>query len=182
MRGSFLWSSFIGISVLGAQLPARYVIKGDVLSFLWREQRLAGEYRLFQWAPPFIASVERHRWEGLTLLTSVSYFRLLPRRGAVIRTGVRYYFRKPAYSPEGLWGGIHLAGGIWGVRSEPSSGTVTGGLTVGYQHIFHQAYGGVVEPYLLIEPYFRSAVPFRPIQVGVYVGFASRRWQRRNLH
>lgn len=175
------WSSLLYISWLFAQLPARYGVKGDALSFLWREYRAWGEYRLFQWAPPFISSVDRHRWDGMTAILGMSYFRRLPLRGGIMRVGLRYYPQKPAYSPQGLWVGLHLAAGLWNARRERPLLAFAPGLTIGYQYIFGQAYGALVEPYVMIEPYLRRGFPFRPVQVGINVGFASRRWDRRML-
>lgn len=175
------WSSLVWLGWLSAQLPARYAVKADALSFLWREHRVWGEYRLFQWAPPFIASVDRHRWDGMTAILGLSYFRRLPLRGGIMRLGLRYYPLKPAYSPEGLWIGLHIAGGFWNARRERALFSTAPGLTIGYQHIFRQGYGALVEPYILIEPHFRRDAPFRPFQPGVNVGFASRRWDRRLL-
>ncbi|GIV24816.1 MAG: hypothetical protein KatS3mg026_0508 [Bacteroidia bacterium] len=176
--GLWAWSS--GLLVWG-QLPARYVLKADILSPLWREYRLAGEYRLFRWAPPFIASVERHRWEGLTGWAALSYYRRWPQRGALLRLGARYYPLRTAYTPEGLWVGLHGAVAGRAPRSEPTRWAAGFGLTVGYQHLFHQAYGAAVEPYLLLEGLFGGQKAFSPFQVGLNVGFASRRWDRRNL-
>jgi hypothetical protein len=179
--GGVAWSEIALLGLLWGQLPARYVIKGDALSFLWREYRIAGEYRLFRWAPPFIASVERHRWEGLTLLLSTSYYRRLPHRGALARIGARYYFHRPAYAPEGLWAGVHITTGGSAARQEVTRWVIGGGLTVGYQHIFHQAYGGTVEPYLLLDLVGGRAKWVFPFQIGLQVGFAARKWNRRNL-
>lgn len=172
-----------GISIwlvpLWAQLPVRYGIRADLASFIWREQRFWGEYRLFQWAPPFIATVERARWEGLTAIIGLSYFRRLPWRGAVARMGLRYYFLRPAYSPHGVWAGILGGIGVWGARSEKPLLAPLAGLAVGYQHIFYQGYGATVEPFLLLEPRWRKGAPFAPLQLGLGVGFGSRRWDRR---
>ncbi|MCS6895167.1 MAG: hypothetical protein NZZ60_03330 [Bacteroidia bacterium] len=162
-------------------MPARYVLKADALSFLWREYRLTAEYRLFRWAPPFIASVERHRWDGLTFILSGSYYRRLPTRGGIGRIGVRYYVWRPAYSPQGFWVGLHGAGQAWGLRGEKPSFAFAPGLTLGYQHIFRQAYGGIVEPHLLLEPRIFRLAPFAIFQFGLNVGFAARHWERRNL-
>jgi len=164
-----------------AQLPARYVLKADVLGPLWREYRLMGEYRLFRWAPPFIASVERHRWEGLTFILSGSYYRRWPARGGGLRIGGRYYFLQPNYAPHGLWAGLHGALAGFGARGEKTYWAAGAGLTIGYQHLFRQAYGGCIEPYLLLELLGGRKKPFFPFQVGLNVGFASRRWERRNL-
>ncbi|MCS7188996.1 MAG: hypothetical protein NZ933_04280 [Bacteroidia bacterium] len=178
MRPVHLWSS---ISILLAQLPVRYALKADVLSFLWREYRVSGEYRLFQWAPPFIASVERAKWEGLTIICQGSYYRRLPYWGAIIRLGLRYYFLRRNYAPEGLWGGMHLGGSSIVVPDEKMKGGAGGGIGIGYQHVFHQGYGGIIEPYLLIEGIFSRYKGFCPIQMGINVGLASRKWNRRNL-
>ncbi|MEN3040186.1 MAG: hypothetical protein ABDH66_01425 [Bacteroidia bacterium] len=175
-----LWSS-VGLPLLWGQLPARYVLKADALSFIWREYRLSVEYRLFRWAPPFIASVERHKWDGLTLVVGGGYYRRFPVRGGVWKIGLRYYIWRSAYSPQGFWVGIHGAGQAWGMRGESPSFSWVPGLTLGYQHIFRQAYGGAVEPYILVEPRLFGSTPFAPFQLGLHAGFAARRWERRNL-
>lgn len=184
MRGAHRWNSLgwlLCAGMLSAQLPARYVLKADALGFLWKEHRVWGEYRLFQWAPPFIASVDRHPWDGLTAVLGMSYFRKLPLRGAIVRAGARYYPLRPVYSPQGFWVGLHIATAIWNARREKISLGAAPGVTIGYQHIFRQAYGGSVEPYLLIEPYMFQKAPIRPIQIGINAGFASRRWGRATL-
>lgn len=180
MGKGVLWAWSSALLVWG-QLPARYAFKADALSPLWREYRLAGEYRLFRWAPPFIASVERHRWEGLTFTLAGSYYRRWPEQGGVLRVGGRYYFLRPKYAPQGLWAGLHLAVGATGARTERTFWAGGAGLTIGYQHIFRQAYGGCVEPYVLFELLGGRQKPFSPFQVGLHVGLASRRWDRRNL-
>lgn len=164
-----------------AQLPARYVLKADGLSFLVREHRITGEYRLFRWAPPFIASVERVRWEGLTAVLSLSYYRYLPQRGVIGRPGMRYYFWKRPYAPEGLWAGLHGTVASWAARREKTTWGAGAGLSVGYQHLFHQAYGAAIEPYLSMEILSRRPPRSWVLQVGVNVGFAARKWERRNL-
>lgn len=170
-----------GVGALWAQLPARYGLKADILSFLSREHRLTGEYRLFRWAPPFIASVERARAEGLTAVLSLSYYRYLPQRGLIVRPGVRYYFWKPPYAPEGLWVGVHGAIAGWGARREKTTWSAGAGLSIGYQHLFRQAYGASIEPYLLAEGLLRRPPKVWALQIGVNVGFAARKWERRNL-
>ncbi len=170
-----------GIGILWAQLPTRYVLKLDALSFLSREHRITGEYRLFRWAPPFIASVERARWEGLTVTLSLSYYRYLPQRGAIGRPGARYYFWKRPYTPEGLWVGLHGAIASWAARREKAYWSAGAGLSLGYQHLFRQAYGAAVEPYLLAEVLSRRPPRGMALQVGLNVGFAARKWDRRNL-
>ncbi|RMF46302.1 MAG: hypothetical protein D6750_10580 [Bacteroidetes bacterium] len=176
--GLWAWSSALWV---WGQLPARYVLKADVLAPLWREYRLMGEYRLFRWAPPFIASVERHRWEGLTGTVGVSYYRRWPERGAFLRVGLHYYALRPPYAPEGFWVGVQAMLGAWAPRTEKPRWTAGPGLTIGYQHLFHQAYGAAIEPYLLVEGLFGPRRRYFPFQVGLNVGFASRRWERRNL-
>ncbi|MCX8111807.1 MAG: hypothetical protein N3E49_01220 [Bacteroidia bacterium] len=181
MRASWGWSSGLWIGMLAAQLPARYVLKADGLGFVWREFRLWGEYRLFRWAPPFIASVDRHRWDGLTLCVGLGYFRRWPLRGGLGRVGLRYYPLRRPYAPEGLWVGLHVVGAGWGVRRESTMLSVAPSLSIGYQFIFRQSYGGVIEPLVCIEPHWRQDSPFSLVQLGVNVGWASRRWSRRNL-
>ncbi|MCS7297185.1 MAG: hypothetical protein RMK19_06615 [Bacteroidia bacterium] len=179
MRLSSLWSSLGALGLGVAQLPVRYVLKADVWSFLWHEQRLMGEYRLGRWAPPFIASVERPRWEGLAATVQLSFYRRLPWWGLIARPGVRYYFLNPKRALEGMWSGIHVGGGFWTNRQEQREFPLTSGIAVGYQHIFRQAYGLAIEPYFWVEVPLRGNLQF--LQVGFQVGFASRRWSRRNL-
>ncbi|MCX7606294.1 MAG: hypothetical protein N2170_03375 [Bacteroidia bacterium] len=177
------WSRLgLSISFVWAQLPARYLLKGDALSFLWREYRITGEYRLFRWAPPFISSVERARWDGLTFIAGGSYYRRLPLRGGIFRSGLRYYWLRRVYAPQGVWAGLHLCIGGWGPPREKTTWAGGVGFTMGYQHLFYQAYGGVVEPYLQVEGLFGRYRALYPIQVGLNVGFAARKWDRRNLH
>lgn len=176
--GQLAWST-LWVVPLFAQLPVRYSFRADLTSFFWREQRLWGEYRLFQWAPPFIATVERARCEGLTATIAISYFRRLPLRGGAFRLGVRYYFLRPPYSPQGIWAGALIGIGVWGARNEKPFFTPLAGLAVGYQHIFYQGYGAAVDPFLFFEPRWRRGSPLAPLQVGLGVGFASRRWARR---
>ncbi|GIV23309.1 MAG: hypothetical protein N3A68_01920 [Bacteroidia bacterium] len=179
-KTALLWSK-IGLSLCLGQLPARYVLKADALGFLWREQRLTAEYRLFRWAPPLKASVERARWDGLTLTLNGSYYRRLPLRGGVLRSGVRYYPLRPAYAPEGLWVGLHGTLGLVAPVRETPQWQGGPGLSLGYQHIFHQAYGGVIEPYLLLDFLFGRYKNLMPFQVGLHIGFAARKWNRRNI-
>lgn len=171
---------FMGVGgVLWGQLPARYVLKADALSWVWRSYRVGGEYRLFRWAPPFEANVERPKYEGLTLQVWADYVRLLPVRGVVLRPGGRYYFLFPRKAPHGLWAGLHGVGGLTGAPQEKTTLALGIGLSVGYQHIFRQSYGGVVEPYLLVEVRGRSLAWLSPVQVGLSLGIASRRWRLR---
>ncbi|MEN2992916.1 MAG: hypothetical protein ABDH91_05115 [Bacteroidia bacterium] len=178
MWRTLLWSS--GLVVGWGQLPARYVLKADIFSFLWREQRLSGEYRLFEYAPPFVAGVERPKWEGLTAIGSVAFFRHLPLYGILLRPGLRYYPLRPVYSPQGFWSGLHLAGGLFFLREGPLRAAGGLGLSVGYQYIFRQAYGATVEPFLQGEIIFPS-FSLSPLQVGLQVGFAGRKWWGQNL-
>jgi len=166
-------------SVLWAQLPARYVLKADVLSWAWRSYRISGEYRLFKGAPPFEANVERPKYEGLTIQVGVDYVRLLPVHGVVLRPGSRYYFLHPRKAPHGLWACLHGVGGLTGTPREKTILALGIGLSVGYQHIFRQSYGGVVEPYLLVETQGKSLRWLSPVQIGLSLGIASRRWRLR---
>ncbi len=174
MRGAgwIVW----GVSILWGQLPARYALKADALSWVWRSYRVGGEYRLFRWAPPFKANVERHRWDGLTMSLWVDYVRLLPVRGVVVRPGARYYFLWPERAPHGLWAGLHAIGGLSGAPNEKPIFAAGLGLAFGYQYLFRQSYGGLVEPYLLAEVRGKSLRWISPIQVGLALGIASRRW------
>nr|BAL56524.1 hypothetical protein HGMM_F40B03C12 [uncultured Bacteroidetes bacterium] len=110
-----------------------------------------------------------------------SYWRRLPERGAVLRLGAKYYPLKPAYSPQGAWIGVHLTGAGISPRSEKTLWTGGMGIALGYQHIFRQAYGGSVEPYLLGEITWGKKRLTSPLQIGMNIGFAARRWERRNL-
>jgi len=173
------WTGLLmGVGVW-AQLPARYVLKADALSWAWRSYRVGGEYRLFRYAPPFEANVERPRREGLTLTIWADYVRFLPLRGWVGRVSGRYYFWVPRKAPHGWWGGIHGLIGMHGIPTEKARAVGGLGLSFGYQHLFRQSYGGTVEPYLLVELRGRSLRWISPIQVGLSLGLASRRWRLR---
>ncbi len=177
MRGGMGLGLVLGL--LWGQLPARYALKGDGLSWIWRSYRLGAEYRLFRWAPPFEAHVERPRREGLTVVLWADYVRMLPERGVVFRPGLRYYFLQPKKAPHGLWVGLHAVGGLSGATWEKAAFTGGIGLAVGYQYIFRQSYGGLVEPYLLAEIRGRKLRWISPVQVGFSLGLASRRWRLR---
>jgi len=167
---------FLGISVLWGQLPARYVLKADALSWIWRSYRVGGEYRLFRWAPPFVASVDRHQWDGLTLNIWADYVRLLPIRGIILRPGARYYFLRPEKAPSGLWASLYGVAALSGAPDKKPTPAAGIGLAIGYQHLFRQSYGGLVEPYLLAEARGRSLRWLSSIQIGLAAGLASRRW------
>lgn len=171
-----------GVWLIGlgwAQLPARYVVQADVVSWVWGEYRASGEYRLFREAPPFEGGVLRPRLEGLTSTLGLSYVRKLPLRGFFIRPGIKYYGWRPRYAPAGLWVGFHgLIGGV-GAFQEPSHVISGLGISLGYQYIFRQSYGALLDPYLMWEWRFSRAWREAPLQVGLRVGLASRRWQRR---
>lgn len=167
---------FLVISGLWGQLPARYALKADALSWIWHSYRLGGEYRLFRWAPPFEANVERHRLDGATLNIWADYVRLLPVRGIVLRAGARYYFLRPERAPHGLWAGLYGVAALSGAPDKKPTPAIGVGLAIGYQYLFQQSYGGLIEPYLLAEVRGRSLRWLSPIQVGLAAGLASRRW------
>ncbi|MCS6789958.1 MAG: hypothetical protein NZ580_03140 [Bacteroidia bacterium] len=171
VRNLLLWSSVWGVAF--AQLPSRYALKANLISFFWREYELTGEYRLFAWAPAFQANVERARWEGLASIVGVGFY---PRRTWLLRGGIRYYFLRPKYALEGLWGGLH---GIIGWRERKYSGGM--GLSVGYQHIFRQGYGFSVEPFLRGEGVYAGEKIQFALHLGLNIGVAARRWLRRNI-
>ncbi len=167
------------VGLAWGQLPVRYILQADGLSWLWREYRMGAEYRFFREAPPFEAGVFRPRLEGLTGTLGLSYARMLPIRGVLGRVGVKYYGWRPRYAPAGLWVGLHGLVGLIGAIGEPSRRAWGVGLSVGYQCIFRQSYGAVVDPYLLWEWRPSKAWQVSPLQIGLRMGLASRRWQRR---
>lgn len=172
MGGSrLLWSSALGL--VCAQLPVRYALKANLTSFFWKEYELTGEYRLFAWAPAFHANVERARWEGLAMTMGASSY---PRKTWLLRVGARYYFLRPKYALEGLWGGFHGVIG-WKEGKYP----VGIGLSMGYQHVFRQGYGFSIEPFLRGEGVYAGEKARFALHLGLNIGVAARKWLRRNI-